>query len=138
MFADTSIDIKSVFPINDAMMQVNYETKESYIPDSRKQCPIINAQVCAKSRIYLYKAIQAVRSWGIDIAYLDTDRLILLKPNTVTDIGNSPCYSLQTWFDGQLIFPLYFLGIFCSNSIFGAWKSEVEPGLYIKRFFGLR
>ena len=39
MFADTSIDIKSVFPINDAMMQVNYETKESYIPDSSKQFP---------------------------------------------------------------------------------------------------
>ena len=30
------------------------------------------------------------------------------------------------------------IGIVLHNVVFGAWKSEVPPGLYIKHFFGLR
>ena len=76
MFADSSIDIKSAFLVSNSTMQVNYEKKEAFIRDSRKQSPIINALICAKSRIYLYKAIRTVTAKSIELLYCDTGKLI--------------------------------------------------------------
>ena len=89
LFSNQSLDIKSVFPINEDVYQVNYEKKEDFIQDSLTQAPLLNALICTKARIKLYKAIQAVRRRHIKVCYVDTDSLILVVPKSVTDIGKS-------------------------------------------------
>ena len=74
MFSNEKIDIQSVFHVNETTMQVNYKEREEFVKDSRKNSPILNALVTAKSRIYLDVSIRKLQFKAIDILYCDTDR----------------------------------------------------------------
>ena len=116
LFSDKSLDIHNAFQVTDDVMQVNFLKKETFVKDSRKHHPILNALVTAKARILLYNAIKTVQDAGCDILYTDTDSIILgYDPHRVQDVG-----------------------LFRHDTIFGAWKDEVPAGLYIGRFLGLR
>ena len=74
MFSNEKIDIQGVFHVNETTMQVNYKEREEFVKDSRKNSPILNALVTAKSRIYLDVSVRKLQSKAIDILYCDTDR----------------------------------------------------------------
>ena len=116
MFTNEKINIQSVFHINESTLQVNYLEKEEYVQDSRKNSPLINALITAHSRIFLDTNIRKLQSKAISILYCDTDSLLIrVKNDLYQDIG-----------------------LYLHSVIFGAFKSEVPPGLYIKRFLGIR
>ena len=74
MFANDKITIQSTFHINETTLQVNYQEREAFVQDSRKNSPILNALITAKSRIFLDQNIRKLQSKAIDILYCDTDR----------------------------------------------------------------
>ena len=74
MFANDKINIQSAFHINETTLQVNYQEREEFVQDSRKNSPILNALITAKSRIFLDQNIRKLQSKAIDILYCDTDR----------------------------------------------------------------
>ena len=74
MFANDKINIQSTFHINETTLQVNYQEREEFVQDSRKNSPILNALITAKSRIFLDQNIRKLQSKAIDILYCDTDR----------------------------------------------------------------
>ena len=115
MFSDGKINIQSVFHVTDDTLQVNYLQREEFIQDSRKTSPILNALVTAHSRIHLDENLRKLQSKGISLLYIDTDSCIIKARNDLKDIG----------------LPLH-------SVIFGHFKSEVPPGLYIRSFLGLR
>ena len=74
MFSNDKINIQSTFHINETTLQVNYQEREAFVQDSRKNIPILNALITAKSRIFLDQNIRKLQSKAIDILYCDTDR----------------------------------------------------------------
>ena len=74
MFSNDKISIQSAFHINETTLQVNYQDREEFVQDSRKNSPILNALITAKSRIFLDQNIRKLQSKAIDILYCDTDR----------------------------------------------------------------
>ena len=115
MFTNEKINIQSVFHINESTLQVNYLEKEEYVQDSRKNSPLINALITAHSRIFLDTNIRKLQSKAISILYCDTDSLLIRVKNDLQDIG-----------------------LHLHSVIFGAFKPEVPPRLYIKCFLGIR
>ena len=73
MFANDKINIKSAFHINETTLQVNYQEREEFVQDSRKNSPILNALITAESRIFLDQNIRKLQSKAMDILYCDTD-----------------------------------------------------------------
>ena len=50
MFSNDKINIQSVFQINETTMQVNYQEREEFVQDSRKNSPLTNALVTAHNQ----------------------------------------------------------------------------------------
>ena len=74
MFANDKINIQSAFHVNETTLQVNYQEREEFVQDSRKNSPILNALITAKSRIFLDQNIRKLQSKARDILHCNCDR----------------------------------------------------------------
>ena len=60
LFNDPSLEILSCFLATDNCMQVTYKKREDFLKLNRRAQMCLGASVCAKGRIFLYKAIQTL------------------------------------------------------------------------------
>lgn len=113
LVTDPKLDIKSLFATNPSTLQVTYQQKEEHATSNRNTQMALNGCLTAMARILLDSHIrQVLKSGGIP-KYGDTDSLMYLIRRDKAD--HLPRHPVK-------------LGFF---------KSEVEPGLYIRRFVSL-